>query len=189
MKEKTPQEKKALSYARDRRNNYHANDKASRKLIPKRKAGVNRVYRRNVSDALKEIVGSIDLDAAAEAEHSARSIKRDDWRKTPDAPLGAVVEQKLENRQTNAGKGKTLLKKTRMFIEDLEVDVKQIAPDRWAATAKGFPHIKMESETRARAIDKLKHVMTVAMLNELGPDNRAIMVQIDGEMITPVLSK
>lgn len=34
-----PQEKKALSYARDRRNGYGENDKSSRKAIPARKAG------------------------------------------------------------------------------------------------------------------------------------------------------
>lgn len=40
---KTPQDKKALSYAKDRRNTYGENDKSSRKAIPARKAGESRV--------------------------------------------------------------------------------------------------------------------------------------------------
>ena len=35
VKRKSPQEKKALSYAKDRRNTYGENDKSSRKNIPR----------------------------------------------------------------------------------------------------------------------------------------------------------
>lgn len=49
---KTPQAKKALSYALDRRNAYRENDKASRKLIPLRKARENRQDRRKIAQAL-----------------------------------------------------------------------------------------------------------------------------------------
>jgi hypothetical protein len=40
---RNPGEKKRLSYAKDCRNSYGENDKASRKLIPLRKAQQNRV--------------------------------------------------------------------------------------------------------------------------------------------------
>lgn len=80
MKEKTPQEKKALSYAKDRRNSYRENDKASRRLIPKRKAGVNRVYRRTVSDTLAMIGPAVDLEQAEIFADRALAIKRGDWK-------------------------------------------------------------------------------------------------------------
>ena len=56
----TPQEKKIRSYQKDRRNRYGQNDKASRKVIPARKARVNRVFRRDTKQALG--LASIDLD-------------------------------------------------------------------------------------------------------------------------------
>src|SRR4028119_181715 len=46
MERKTPQEKKRLSYAKDRRNTYGENDKSSRKNIRRRKRHPNRSNRR-----------------------------------------------------------------------------------------------------------------------------------------------
>ncbi|HVE56510.1 MAG TPA: hypothetical protein VNB22_06755, partial [Pyrinomonadaceae bacterium] len=95
MKRKTPQEKKTLSYAKDCRNTYMANDKASRKNIPLRKAGVNRGYRKKVNQVLQQISSDIDLEKAELAESETRSVKREDWKKCSDEPLGKVVERKL----------------------------------------------------------------------------------------------
>jgi hypothetical protein len=63
---KSPQEKKALSYAKDRRNAYGENDKASRKAIPLRKAGENRQDRRKTKHDLT-VLPQLD-DAAADSE-------------------------------------------------------------------------------------------------------------------------
>ena len=51
-RQRSPGEKKALSYAKDRRNCYRANDKASRKAIPLRKAKSHRADRRKAAGAL-----------------------------------------------------------------------------------------------------------------------------------------
>jgi hypothetical protein len=45
MKPLTPQGK-ALSYARDRRNDFGSNDKASRRLVPLAKKRASRAYRK-----------------------------------------------------------------------------------------------------------------------------------------------
>lgn len=186
MKEKTPQEKKALSYAKDRRNTYGQNDKASRNSIPKRKAEVNRSYRKRISDTLKAVVGPIDLEVADKVEAQTRSIKRSEWKKYPDTALGGVVEKNLESRASNAGNGKTARKATRSFIETLEIESEQIESNKWIAKAKDFPSFVVTAESKARAVEKVKHIMTVAKRNELGTD---IRVQIDGKFITPTLEK
>ncbi len=187
MKEKTPQEKKAQSYAKDRRNGYGANDKASRNSIPKRKAVVNRSYRKNISDALKGIVGRIDLEHSNEIEHAVRSVKRSDWKKYPDIPLGGVVRRNLESRESHAGQGKSAAKKLREFAESLEIETEEIESEKGMATAKMYPWISANAQSCERAIDKLKHLMTVAKMNGLG--SKTIRVQIDGEFIMPTLTK
>jgi serine kinase of HPr protein (carbohydrate metabolism regulator) len=128
MKQKSPQEKKALSYAKDCRNTYGENDKSARKTIPLRKAKVNRVYRRKINLALQEIDSKIDLEKAELAESEARNIKREYWKKSADEPLAKVVERKLERRENHAGNGKTARKKVREFekkISKLKLSRKQ----------------------------------------------------------------
>jgi hypothetical protein len=68
---KTPQDKKSLSYAKDRRNTYGENDKSSRKAIPARKAGESRKVRRKANQVLT-VVERLDDDAAAVAESSLK---------------------------------------------------------------------------------------------------------------------
>lgn len=186
MKEKTPQEKKALSYAKDRRNAYGANDKASRNSIPKRKAGVNRTFRRDISEVLNVVSGILDLEVAEEVEHRVRSVKRADWKKFPDRPLGEVVEESIENRVDHAGKGKSALKAVREFIANLKIEAEQIEPDKWVARASDYPWIVATAVSKLRAVEKLQHIMTVAKRNDQGAD---ISIQIDGEFITPTLAK
>lgn len=95
----TPQEKKRLSYAHDRRNVYGGNAKASRKAIPLRKQEDRQNDRRTAKQALPLVaaLGTEDWlsDDSAEnrmAVHTAKK-KRDRWRKTPDASLGKVLKQ------------------------------------------------------------------------------------------------
>lgn len=88
---KTPQEKKALSYAKDCRNTYGENDKASRKAIPLRKRLVNRANRHHIGRLLDEATGPADGDAADAAEQRAVGKRPKRWAKQPDMPLGQYL--------------------------------------------------------------------------------------------------
>ncbi len=76
---KTPQEKKILSYQKDRRNAYGQNDKASRKSIPLRKRLAHRSARRAAKTAL-----STTSDVSV---MPTRSKNWKVWKKHPDRPL------------------------------------------------------------------------------------------------------
>jgi hypothetical protein len=95
---KTPSEKKAASLANDCRNDYHENDKASRKLIPLRKKQGQQHLRRDVKQALNGIASTLPEDelAAIEADALTREIKgkRKKFRKQADAPLAGVLREK-----------------------------------------------------------------------------------------------
>jgi hypothetical protein len=96
---KTPQEKKALSYAYDGRNDYGENEKASRKAIPARKAGENRKARRKANHAL-QVIEQADEAAAALIESSLKhDVERvGGWTKSPDRPLGEFIELQARRR-------------------------------------------------------------------------------------------
>jgi len=98
--QKSPCEKKILSYAKDRRNVYFANDKASRTAIPIRKARESRADRRKVNQSLSEIPA---LDAAGVdlVESSARKdvLRKGGWRKKPDRPLGEYLDLKRKRQE------------------------------------------------------------------------------------------
>lgn len=85
-KELTPQEKKVLSYQRDRRNTYGENDKSSRKNIPRSKALGQRSFRSRVGQILR----SRDVEAIDDAVASARRRAFD---KTPDQSLGDHLDR------------------------------------------------------------------------------------------------
>ena len=88
---KSPQEKKVLSLEKDRRNAYGANDKASRKRIPRAKAYVNRANRRADTVALTEATGVPDEAIDSAAEDAVEGRRRKVWRKWPDERLGRKV--------------------------------------------------------------------------------------------------
>ena len=92
-----PAEKKALSYAKDRRNNYGNNDKAARKAIPARKAIESRRVRHEINQVVAQIP-ALDEHAADVAESSARQdISRvGGWKKSPDQPLRDHVDRQQE---------------------------------------------------------------------------------------------
>jgi hypothetical protein len=104
-KPRSPQEKKALSYANDRRNAYRENDKASRKLIPLRKAQESRQDRRKVGQELSTL-SRLDEEAAAVIESSARHdiYRVGGWRKATDCTLAVAVTSGLEAREHRAGR-------------------------------------------------------------------------------------
>jgi len=96
---KSPQEKKALSYAHDRRNDFGQNDKASRKAIPARKATENRHARRKAGQAL----GNVEALDEAALDVVESSLKHDiervgGWTKAPDAPLSKFIEVQARRR-------------------------------------------------------------------------------------------
>jgi hypothetical protein len=100
---RSPQEKKALSYAKDRRNDYGENDKSSRKNIRRNKRAPNRADRHREHQTLAAAKGVKIVDDAVEqveakllAKKSMWLTKR--WRKYPDAPLGVVIENRLLGR-------------------------------------------------------------------------------------------
>jgi hypothetical protein len=96
---RTPQEKKALSYANDGRNTYGENDKSSRKAIPARKAAESRNVRRKAGQALRT-VERLDDAKAATIESSLRhdTDRVGGWTKAPDAPLGEFLELQARRR-------------------------------------------------------------------------------------------
>ena len=93
---KSPQEKKRLSYSKDRRNVYGANDKASRKAIKKNKAVVNQSYRRTVKQTLKNLINTDKVSESADG--IIKTVKRKKWKKVPDRPLGLYLKNKSESR-------------------------------------------------------------------------------------------
>lgn len=168
MKGKTPQEKKALSYAKDCRNTYGENDKSSRKNIPLRKARVNHGYRKNVNQVLHQVRGDVDLEQADLLESKARNIKREDWKKFADEPLGEIVKRQLERRENHAGKGKTARKKVREFVANLKIEIEQETDGRWIAEAVGLNGVVVYGETQETAIEKCKSLAGYVFLENLG---------------------
>ncbi len=185
MKTKTPQEKKELSYAKDRRNSYGANDKASRKAVPMRKALVNKAYRHEVNGVLSQAKKLNDPEQVAELGDEVRSVGKSDWKKSPDAPLGEFVEEKIQNRIDHAGQGKTLRKAEREFSETLIVEFESVG-SKWMARASNYPHLVVYADEKTRAEEELRHIAGIAKRNELGSH---IRVLINGEFATPRLSE
>ena len=96
MKRKSPQQKKAESYAKDRRSTYGNNAKAARKAVPlrrqQRSQAERRLARQRLSDA---IAPDGDRDAVADAMVDAATVKRRKaWQKWPDEPLGEALRRK-----------------------------------------------------------------------------------------------
>ncbi|HEY0696682.1 MAG TPA: hypothetical protein VGD43_02605 [Micromonospora sp.] len=103
MAGRDPQEKKALSYARDRRNNYGQSDKAARRLVRTNKRTPNRADRHREHQVLRDATGSVtdpEVGEAAEirllAKKSMWMTKR--WRKRRDSRLADAVAYKLTRR-------------------------------------------------------------------------------------------
>ena len=103
MKQRTPQEKKALSYAKDCRNTYGESDKGSRKTIRKNKTIQNQVYRRKINQVLSEIEDT-KLENAEVIEGEAKAISKGKWKKCSDTPLGLFVELQKDMSQRRVGR-------------------------------------------------------------------------------------
>jgi uncharacterized protein YdeI (YjbR/CyaY-like superfamily) len=100
MKKRTPQEKKELSYKRDRRNVYGEAPHAARKGIPLRKALRNRANRHVANQAVDYQGPAPNEDLADELESRLHYRATNEWKKHRDAPLGEVIANKSRNRKT-----------------------------------------------------------------------------------------
>jgi hypothetical protein len=100
MGRRTPQEKKRLSYLKDRRNTYGENSKSSRKNIPRNRKIKHRAERHQVRQALDQARGVPDESRADEAEqrYKGRRPSHDRWRKYADSQLAYVVISGLRMR-------------------------------------------------------------------------------------------
>ncbi|MFG1947785.1 hypothetical protein [Nonomuraea sp. NPDC048826] len=95
---KTPQEKKRLSYTKDRRNDYGENDKSSRKSIRRNKRAPHRANRHRDHQILEAARGAADEQSSEATEERlyVRWPKR--WKKVRDAPLGEILLRRIERR-------------------------------------------------------------------------------------------
>ena len=109
-KVKNPQEKKALSYEKDRRNAYGESDKGSRKSIRKNKR-INARSERAKEQKLASIpTDTPEADLVVEIESKVRdetkSKRLKGFRKYPDAPLKEHVEEQKARRIARYGRKK-----------------------------------------------------------------------------------
>lgn len=102
---RSPQEKKSLSYDRDRRDLYGENAKASRRIVPLRKAHLNRAHRKAVTQTLAPASGPLDdgADLLESFEAAVRSLRRRKFGQFPAAPLREAVARKLLGRNRGPG--------------------------------------------------------------------------------------
>ncbi|MGI5182656.1 hypothetical protein ACQEVZ_41020 [Dactylosporangium sp. CA-152071] len=102
MARRSPQEKKALSYAKDRRNDYGENDKSSRKNIRRNKRHPNRADRHRSHQVLAAATGPASATASEAAETKLLAKKSmwltKRWRKDRDAPLADMLTCQLRRR-------------------------------------------------------------------------------------------
>ena len=98
MKNQTPQDKKQLSYERDRRNVYGEAPHAARKAIPLHKALRNRANRHYANQQVNYQGPTPDEDIADELESLIHHRAPQEWEKYPDAPLGKVVAENSRKR-------------------------------------------------------------------------------------------
>jgi hypothetical protein len=98
-KRRSPQEKKRLSYSRDRRNDYGENDKSSRKNIARNKRTRLRAERHYRRQQLAAAVGPVDDDVeVAVQDRVTRPRHGYRWRKQPDVQLGLHIASALKRR-------------------------------------------------------------------------------------------
>jgi hypothetical protein len=101
---KNPEEKKRLSLARDRRNQYGENSKSSRKSIQRGKQRRHMDERRTAGEVLGRLKGRVQEDEATEAELRAKTritdSQRRGFRKRPDTPLGVVLAAKKVRKKS-----------------------------------------------------------------------------------------
>lgn len=102
MRRKTPQEKKELSYDKDRRNVYGEAPHAARRNIPLRKKLRNRANRHAQERPLPSTVVPADEEVLDEIASEIYARAPVVWEKSPDAPLRAIIKSKRRRRETGS---------------------------------------------------------------------------------------
>ncbi|MBP0455719.1 hypothetical protein J5Y04_40290 [Kitasatospora sp. RG8] len=101
MERRTPQEKKRLSYLKDRRNAYGENDKSSRKNVPRSRRARHHQLRRGEQLALRKL--TVSGGAVDESEVRFGRPGTGSWRKWADSSHADVVIHHLERRVERGG--------------------------------------------------------------------------------------
>lgn len=97
----SPQEKKQLSYLKDRRNVYGENSKASRRLIPLYKAIENRDIRRKSKQSIALLSNSDEEKSNLLESNIKKNIaKIGGWKKSSDMSLGEFLQRKKSTKKT-----------------------------------------------------------------------------------------
>jgi hypothetical protein len=109
---RSPQEKKELSYERDRVNVYGQNNKATRKRIPKFKATTNRALRHQARllmalAAQADDSGRVDASLADLSTLKGLHAYKHRRRKFRDYPLGFVLDARALRRIADADRAPT----------------------------------------------------------------------------------
>ena len=99
-KAKSPQQKKADSYAKDRRNTYGENQKSSRKNIARKKRRRAREERRKLREVTANTTDEVAIDL--KADEVALLRRSQGPAKVPDTPLGDVLARKRARRTRRA---------------------------------------------------------------------------------------
>lgn len=121
-KRRSPQEKKRLSYSKDRRNSYGENDKSSRRNIARNKRFRHRSDRHRAQQQLTTGRGPVDdVVETGIDELVTRTRRGSRWRKFPDVQLGLFVVGTLEWRVkkgiSEAGTERARIEKVRRRTE------------------------------------------------------------------------
>jgi hypothetical protein len=101
----TPQDKKALSLVRDRRNSYGERGAKSRFAIARHKAKDLRKIRRRENGPLQQLGSVSSEEELSEAQLQAIAHPPRSWKKSPDLNLKWNVEKKLRSRAAIAVAG------------------------------------------------------------------------------------
>jgi len=101
----TPQEKKRLSYERDRRGDgSHESNKGSRKTVPAARRLTSRAYRRKVKAEIPADTSLLSLDETADAVDAAESVRREEWKKWGNFSLAEWLVNREEHRERRTGR-------------------------------------------------------------------------------------
>jgi hypothetical protein len=98
MRRRTPQEKKADSYALDRRNAYGESSKGSRRSVMRNKRARTRSARRSATTLLAAVQADASEKVVEVAEARLQRRRGGRWRKVPDVPLGQRIVERLDRR-------------------------------------------------------------------------------------------
>ncbi|WP_143707316.1 hypothetical protein [Uliginosibacterium sp. TH139] len=97
---RTPQQKKQLSYEKDRRNTYGERGAHSRHAIRDNKDNAERSRRHHENQLLQAVVATVDEEGLVSIENAVKSspAHKKRFHKIPDTPLRVVIARKISGR-------------------------------------------------------------------------------------------